>query len=56
VTSVRENEEKTNIIQPPLLVFFSPSIKCEDFKKFNEIYGLFFKGEQNVRTKNVFNP
>jgi len=26
VTSVGENEEKVNTIQPPLLVFFSPSI------------------------------
>jgi len=25
VTSVGENEEKANTIQPPLLVFFSPS-------------------------------
>jgi len=25
VTSVREKEEKANTIQPPLLVFFSPS-------------------------------
>jgi len=25
VTSVGEKEEKTNTIQPPLLVFFSPS-------------------------------
>jgi len=26
VTSVGEKEEKANTIQPPLLVFFSPSI------------------------------
>jgi len=25
VTSVGENEEKVNTVQPPLLVFFSPS-------------------------------
>jgi len=25
-------------------------------KTFNEMYGLFFKGAQNVRTKNIFNP
>jgi len=27
VTLVGENEEKANTIQPPLLVFFSPSIR-----------------------------
>jgi len=26
MTSVGENEEKANTIQPPLLVFFSPSL------------------------------
>jgi len=25
-------------------------------KTFNEMYGLFFKGVQNVRTTNIFNP
>ena len=25
-------------------------------KTFNEMYGLFFKGAQNLRTKNMFNP
>jgi len=29
VTSVGENEEKANTIQPPLLVFFSPSYLTE---------------------------
>jgi len=29
MTSVGENEEKANTIQPPLLVFFSPS---EDYQ------------------------
>jgi len=28
VTSVGEKEEKANTIQPPLLVFFSPSKLC----------------------------
>jgi len=31
VTSVGEKEEKENTIQPPLLVFFSPSKVARDF-------------------------
>ena len=57
MTSVGENEEKVNTIQPPLLVFFSPSVWTSlSFEHVLVISGRFLYSKEHSVLFNVYAP